>query len=193
MSGRSAVKLAAPAGLLVLAIALALSGRSAQLDPQSAGTVKTSIRLTLISPRTAIAPQPRPTPPASRTVGRADPTQVARAFTQALLACMYGQASCARIPGTLPTYADALAGWTSGSLATPAELTARPRVVSVRVIRACRNSATVIADYVDGEGGRFQLHINVVLEHAGWQVFDVAEAPPHIPAPRPLTGGPGAC
>jgi hypothetical protein len=27
----------------------------------------------------------------------------------------------------------------------------------------------------------------------GWRVFDVAEAPPHIPPPKPLSRGPLAC
>ncbi|MHB1837776.1 MAG: hypothetical protein ACYCXW_22765, partial [Solirubrobacteraceae bacterium] len=172
MSAPTAVKLALPAGLLASAVALAALGHFGKGVPRP--VITAPVRLTLVSPRPAVRGLPRPARLATSTREGAGPVQVAHVFTQDWLACTYRQGRCARIPGTLPAYATALAGWGSGSLATPAELAARPRVVSVRVIRACRNSATASADYHDGVGGRYQLHINLVLEPTGWDVFDVA-------------------
>ncbi|MGH2871849.1 MAG: hypothetical protein ACRDL5_05245, partial [Solirubrobacteraceae bacterium] len=190
MSVRSVLRLAVPAGLLALALALVLLGRPDHRAPRRASTAKTPVRLTLAMPLATVGPQPQPTRAATGPESGAGPEQVARAFIDGWLACVYRQGSCARIPGSLPAYAAALGRRRGGSLATPAELAARPRVISLRVIRACRNSATAIARYVDGDGERYQLHVNLVLAPAGWRVFDVAEAPPHIPLPKPLTEGP---
>jgi len=97
------------------------------------------------------------------------------------------------MPGALPAYAAALARHAGHSLPAPAELGAHPRVASLTVTRSCADAAVAQATYVDSQGGRFQLHVNLVRERAGWRVFDVAEAPPHIPLPPPLSRGPRGC
>jgi len=91
----------------------------------------------------------------------------------------------------LPSYAAALARQRGTSLATPAELAARPVVLSLQLLRSCAHSAVAAVTYADG--GRFQIHVNLVHERGGWLVFDVAEAPPHIPLPPPLSRGPRGC
>jgi hypothetical protein len=97
------------------------------------------------------------------------------------------------MPGALPAYAAALARHAGHSLPAPAELGAHPRVASLTVTRSCADAAVAHATYVDGQGGRFQLHVNLVHERDGWRVFDVAETPPHISLPAPLSRSPGEC
>jgi hypothetical protein len=97
------------------------------------------------------------------------------------------------IAGMLPAYRTAFLAAQGISAATPAELAARPRVVALHLIRGCPVAIVAVATYTDGEGGTFVLHANLVRESAGWEVFNVAEAPPHIPPPKPLSEGPRGC
>jgi hypothetical protein len=130
--------------------------------------------------------------PAQRT-SDADPGALARAFLAGWLACNYHHAPCSTIPGELHAYASALAQQNSRSAATPAERRAHPQITSIQLSRSCANAVVATATYQDGNGGTFELHVNLVRETAGWRVFDVAEAPPHIPLPRPLSRGPRGC
>jgi len=93
----------------------------------------------------------------------------------------------------LPAYAAAVARQHQVSLATPAELAAQPRVLALQLLHGCALSAVAAVTYTDREGGRFQFHVNLMRERAAWRVFDVAEAPPHIPLPPPLSRGPRGC
>jgi hypothetical protein len=139
------------------------------------------------------APSRRHPPIRSPTRRWSRPAQIARGFLRGWLGCTYHQTSCSRISGLLPAYADALVRYQGHSLATPDELAARPRIVAIRLVPSCPGAEVALATYQDGSGGRFQLHINLVREPAGWRVFDVAEAPPHIPLPKPLPYGPRGC
>lgn len=130
---------------------------------------------------------------AARPRGPSSPDTVARAFLSGWLACTYHRGPCSSLPESLAAYRAALSRQHDGALATPAEQAAHPRVVAVRITRSCGGSAIALATFTDGEGGDFQLHLNLVLEPVGWRVFDVAEAPPHIPPPKPLSRGPLAC
>ena len=113
--------------------------------------------------------------------------QVADRFLAAWLRCSYHQAPCSPIPGTLSAYAAALARQQGRSLATPAELTARPTIRSLKIVHSCGDAAIAIATYANGEGDRFELHVNLVRERAGWQVFDVAERRRRSPPQTGLT------
>jgi len=93
----------------------------------------------------------------------------------------------------LPAYRTDLLRRQGSSLSTPAELAAHPRILSIQLMPSCAQAGIALAAYQDGEGGRFQLHINLVREPVGWRVFDVAEVPPHIPLPKPLADGPRGC
>jgi hypothetical protein len=119
--------------------------------------------------------------------------QTARTFAAAWLACTYHQGPCDRLPDATTAYAAALTAQQGQSLPTPAETAAHPTITSLRLARSCGNAAVAVVTYADGEGGRFQIHVNLVREPVGWQVFDVAEAQPHIPLPKPLSEGPEAC
>lgn len=193
MSAPTAAKLAVPIALLAAAVALVIFGRPVSGAARSVGAATAPAVLSLAPAQQRAGGWSRSTPVTITTGHDVHPGRVARAFIEGWLGCVYRQRSCAHIPGSLPAYAAALDRPPGESLGTPAELAARPRVVSLHVIRACRRSATAIVWYVDGEGGRFQLHVNLVAEPAGWHVFDIAEAPPHIPLPKPLTEGPRAC
>lgn len=129
----------------------------------------------------------------SRLTRSSTPRAVARAFVNGWLACTYHHRSCAALRGALPAYAAALSRQREASLATPAEQAARPKIVALHITRSCTASAIATAAYQDGEGGTFELHLNLVHGPEGWRVFDVAEAPPHIPLPTPLSRGPRGC
>jgi hypothetical protein len=109
------------------------------------------------------------------------------------LACTYHRWSCHLLPGALPQYAAIFAQDRGNAITTPSERAARPRVTWVDEFRSCSDSAIVTASYQEGEGGHFQIHVNLIHTPVGWRVFDVAEAPPHIPLPSPLSRGPRAC
>ncbi len=189
------LKLAIPAALLVLAVVAMISsavGTGTSRRPLRATHSRTVDRRP--TPATAL-PAPA-SPPRQLLVAppTGDMARVARRFLSAWLACTYHQAPCSHLPGSLPAYPAALAQEEGRrALPTPAELAAHPRIESIRVVRSCRRSAIATATYLDGHGGRFQLHLNLVQEPDGWRVFDVAEAAPHIALPRPLTHGPGGC
>jgi hypothetical protein len=193
MITRTLLKLAIPAAALAAALVLAASSAQHRTPLGRHSSLATPFKPIRIPPpapasrpvtRTALpSPPPRPS----------TPRQVARRFLDAWLGCSYHQAPCSHIAGTLPAYAAALGRQAGRSLATPAELAARPRIVSLKLLRSCDRAAVAAADYNDREGGRFRLHVNLVREPAGWQVFDVSEVPPHIPLPKPITEGPQAC
>jgi hypothetical protein len=189
-----ALQLAVPACLLVASLTVGLASssppprRTPSAKPAVSGWAHADGRWTGV--RGPGIPSRPPTGPHSPA---ASPRAVALRFAHGWLDCTYHQAPCSRVPGILAAYAAALARQQGSSLATPAELAARPRIVSLTLTPSCRRAAVALATYSDGEGGRFQLHVNLVREHAGWRVFDVAEAPPHIPLPPPLSHGPHGC
>jgi hypothetical protein len=194
MKARTAPKLAIPAGIVAAGIGVTIWVAAGAGSPQP--------RPRAARPRTAdpavvqtTAPRPpaRPMRQPPVAVSARGLEGVVRRFLVGWLACTYHQASCAHVGGSLPAYAAALDRQQGRALPTPAELAAHPRVQSVRLIRACRRSEMAVATYLDGHGGRFQLHLNLVRAPEGWRVFDVAEAPPHIPLPPPLTHGPRGC
>jgi hypothetical protein len=121
------------------------------------------------------------------------PRVVALRFLSTWLRCVYSQRPCSRIAGALRAYTSALARETHGWLATPAERAARLRVVAIRLIWSCRPAAVAAAWYRDGTGGRFEVHVNLVHEAAGWEVFDVAETAPHIAQPAPIADNSRGC
>jgi len=191
MSARTPFKLVLPVALIAAGVLLALENSDhapsgATPAPVSAAPVRTRARATTRRQR----PNRRQTSVAPRSLSAG---QVARYFLAAWLRCTYHQAPCFGIPGTLPAYAAALAGQQGRSLATPAEFAARPRFESLSIVHSCAAAAIAVATYTDGHGRHFPLHVNLVREPAGWRVFDVAEAPPHIALPNPLTAGPQAC
>jgi hypothetical protein len=194
MITRRLLGLAIAAVLVAAALLLALSSPQhpkRRSSSRSRVTLFEPIRIPPLAPSpAAVARTTTPSPPPHRSSG---PQRVARRFLERWLRCTYHQAPCSRIAGTLPAYAAVLGRQAGRSLATPAELAARPRIVSLKLLRSCDRAAVAAADYNDREGGRYQLHVNLVREPAGWQVFDVAEAPPHIPLPKPITEGPQAC
>ena len=128
-----------------------------------------------------------------RTGRQSSPDHVARRFLDGWLGCTYHQTPCSQITGMLPAYAVALDRQQGDSRATPAELSAPPLVVSLQLLRSCRRAAVAIATYKDRESDRFELHVNLIHDASGWHVFDVAEGPPHIALPEPLTHGPHEC
>jgi hypothetical protein len=136
-------------------------------------------------------PKPRPTP--SLRTPPASATTVAVDFSLGWLACTYHQATCTHIPGSLQAYAAALRRQPERSLATPAEHAAQISITRVRLTRDCRDEAVAAVTYTSGSTSHFQIHLSLVREPGGWRVFDVAEAPPHIPTPAPLSRGPRAC
>ena len=99
---------------------------------------------------------------------------------------MYLRGPCAHVPGTLPAYAAALLNAARGAVAAPGESFGHLQFRLVGLIRVCRETDIALAVYTDEQGVRFELHINLLRDTAGWQVFDVAEAPPHISPPAPL-------
>jgi hypothetical protein len=193
MSRSTLVKLLVPATLLVAAIVIAIRAEP-QLHRRPGRAAHAA--LTVSTPAGAAAvgrPAPKPTAQPVRSRPGLDPGAVARAFLDGWLACTYHQRPCTHIAGSLSAYAMALARDDGRSLPTPVELATRPEVTTVQLISACPRSALVIATYLDGHGGTFQLHLNLVREPSGWRVFDVAEAAPHIPLPQPLNRGPAEC
>lgn len=183
-------------GLLLIGAAL-LAGTSAMdhFDGRPRSATSAGLR--------RVATSPPPAPPLRRSPHRFGPISVDRRATTAghvirlflhgWLGCIYHRTSCAQIAGSLPAYGAAIAQQRGSSLATPAELATRPRILSIDLLASCPTAELALANYQDGEGGQFQLHVNLVREPAGWRVFDVAEAPPHIPLPKPLTDGPRGC
>lgn len=137
-------------------------------------------------PNTVVAQRSRPTRSSS-------PSAVAYVFVTRWLGCTYHHGLCRALPGALPAYAAAVSRQHGASRITPAEQTARPTIIALHITRSCADSAIATATYQDGQGGHFQLHLNLVHEPEGWRIFDVAEAPPHIPLPTPLSHGPRGC
>jgi hypothetical protein len=121
------------------------------------------------------------------------PAQAATRFAVAWLACIYHQATCSRLPDALPGYARAITHRDDSALPTPAEMQAQLRVVSVHAIRTCPLASIARVVYANGTDGRFVLHLNLLRTGATWRVFDVAEAPPHIPLATELGHGPRGC
>jgi hypothetical protein len=117
----------------------------------------------------------------------ATPRRAAIVFVRGWLGCTYGQSPCKDIRDMVPAYSVALSQEDDRSQITPAEHSARLRVVALRVVRSCARAAIAVASYADDEAGIFQLHISLVRSRAGWLAFDVAEAAPHIALPAPLT------
>jgi hypothetical protein len=143
-------------------------------------------------PRNHSAPlKPRPAP-SPRTTG-ASATTVAFDFSLGWLACTYHQGPCTQIPGSLQAYGAALRRQPERSLATPAERAAQISITRIGLTRDCRDEAVAAVTYTSGSTSHFEIHLNLVREPDGWRVFDVAEAPPHIPPPAPLSRGTGAC
>ena len=186
-----------PVGLIAAAvIAAAIPTRS---HTHAGGRFQAAPRTTAPRPASSVTPVHHATQTRSNRRSASPhasypstPGPSARRFLTGWLACVYHHAPCSQIADALPGYASALAR-PARSLATPAELVAHPEVVTLELLPRCGESEVAIATYTDGAGGRFQLHLDLVHEPAGWEVFDVAEAPPHIPLPTPLTRGPGGC
>jgi hypothetical protein len=195
---RARARIGGLASLAALAIASLLVAQPGGHRPSSIGHDSPS-RAPSVASASPLATTPPPTSsqfqPRTRAepVRRASPGAIADRFLAGWLACTYHQRSCHRLPGALPRYAASFDRDRGNGITTPAERAARPRVRWVNEIRGCSDSATVTASYQDGEGGLFQVHLNLINTPAGWRVFDVAEAPPHIPLPPPLPRGPRAC
>jgi hypothetical protein len=123
----------------------------------------------------------------------ASPKQVATRFAVGWLSCSYHQATCSRLPDALPAYATAFEHQRGTALPTPAEVDAHLEVLSTTLTPTCPVATVALVIYTDGAGGRFVLHVNLLRTRVGWRVFDVAEAPPHIPLPIELGHGPTGC
>jgi hypothetical protein len=124
---------------------------------------------------------------------KAHPNEIADRFLVVWLPCLYLQALCASTPGALPAYAAALSRTTRDSLPAPDEAVGHLRIWIVCLVRACPRVDVALALYTNGLGGEFELHVNLLRTAADWQVFDVAEAPPHVAPPSPLDRSPRGC
>ncbi len=187
---------AAALPVCLLAVSLLLATTSASHSPRrQLRPANPEQRLVLpATPRTSQQhATPTSLPPAEASLHLGSPRSVALRFTTAWLTCTYHRERCSRIPRALPAYTAALRRVWEASLPTPAELAARPAIRSVSVVEACGDEAVATVTYTAGPSVRYQLHVDLVRHPAGWRVFDVAEAPPHIPLPAPLNRGPGAC
>jgi hypothetical protein len=193
---KAAARLAAPASLLAASLLLILTtGRHAhQVASRNAERPRGHEFLARASPRRprsrhrtagkadAVALQPR----------RPDPGTVGAEFVRGWLRCLYRHGPCSRIPGMLAPYARIVVPQLVRAPVTRGDLASSPRLLSVRLVLDCPDEAVAVATYsVDGE--RLQLHPNLVLEPAGWEVFDVPEYPARIPLPSPLRPGERPC
>ena len=192
------LKLATPALLLVAALAITITApfgwpRVGHAPSPAGNHARLSSRAHAVP---AATPPPRSTsaqPASALPSSPPPPAVVADRFARAWVACIYHQRPCSPMPSALPLYAAALARHAGDSLPAPAELITHPHVESLSVTRSCADVAVARITYAEGNAGRFQLHVNLVRERAGWRVFDVAEAQPHIPLPPPLGRGPRGC
>lgn len=200
MSIPSWLKLTIPVGLLAAAVAVALISPSSA--PRKHPVARPSVPAHLASRRHATVSPATPLPPAAPPAVHPHPDAphqlptpraVALEFVVGYLRYAYHHAPASAIPGMLPAFATALAREPGSSLPTPAELAARPRVLSLRLHYNCPLEAVGMVTYTDGQGARYELHPNLVREPDGWQVWSLPEATASIPLPRPLRGGTTLC
>lgn len=192
--GRRVIAVILPTSVLAASFALLLAGhggsvrstRVATAAPRHATAASRLPRRHLRGPHRAIESR-------AAELAVTSPARAASRFAVAWLACIYHQATCSRLPDALPDYARAITHHDDSALPTPAETQAQLRVVSVHAIRTCPLASIARVVYANGTDGRFVLHLNLLRTGATWRVFDVAEAPPHIPLPTELGHGPRGC
>jgi hypothetical protein len=190
---RPIVALGVPALLIAVSLGLLVAGQDHATRPSvpaSGALRRAAAPMALVGrgaierhrPAMSVAPSRLPT---------ASPRQVALRFVVGWLSCNYHRASSIP-PDALPAFATAFARQTGVALPTPAELQAHLKVISVGVARTCPVASVARVTYTDG-AERFWLHLNLVRTRRDWLVFDVAEAPPHIPLPVALGHGAHGC
>jgi hypothetical protein len=199
VSIRTLLKATLPASLLGATFTLALGNHTGTQRSASSAPAATVISVALPPLR-----QPGPAPPGPQPRARSfderhpggsaaqSATKIARRFLRRWLPCVYAHLHCARLPGLLPSYASILETELASTPAPPAGLTLQPTLQSLAVVSTCARAAVAIASY-SVSGHRLQVHLGLVLDRAGWQVFNVFEIRARNPLPAPLRNGRRPC